>query len=126
MSHTRYILAILGTGILSLCGWFLVLLRLDPYSSTSLALMLFFISLFFALASFFTVLGYYFRIFLYKNEIYSSHIFVSLREGILFALFICSALVFQILRVLTWWNLLILLCAIFLLEAYFVSRAQNR
>jgi len=125
MSHTHYIIGILLAGILSLIGWFLVLFRLDPFSSTNIALILFFVSLFFALASFFTVMGYYLRVFFNKNEIYYAHILISLREGILFGFFVCIALIFQILRVLTWWNLLLLFLAIMLLEVYFLSRNQT-
>jgi hypothetical protein len=125
MSHTHYIIGILLAGILSLTGWFLVLFRLDPFSSTNIALILFFVSLFFALASFFTVIGYYLRVFFNKNEIYYAHILISLREGILFGFFVCITLIFQIIRVLTWWNLLLLFLAIMLLEVYFLSRGNN-
>jgi hypothetical protein len=125
MSHTHYIIGILLAGILSLIGWFLVLFRLDPFSSTNIALILFFVSLFFALASFFTVIGYYLRVFFNKNEIYYAHILISLREGILFGFFVCITLIFQIIRVLTWWNLLLLFLAIMLLEVYFLSRGNN-
>src|SRR6185436_14939849 len=123
--HTTYISAVLAAGVLSLLGWFLIVLRLDPFASTNIALVLFFISLFFALASFITVIGYYLRVVFNKNEIYYSHLLVSLREGILFALFVCLALGFQIMRVLTWWNLLLLFFAVFLLEVYFISRRSQ-
>lgn len=125
MSHTTYITGILLAGILSLIGWFVVLFRMDPFSSTNVALVLFFVSLFFALASFFAVIGYYLRVFFNRNEIYYSHILISLREGILFSFFVCIALIFQIIRVLTWWNLLLLFVAIMLLEAYFLSRSNE-
>ncbi len=124
MSHTTYISAILVAGIMSLIGWFLVLFRLDPFASTNIALGLFFVSLFFTLVSFFTVIGYYLRVFFNRNEIYYSHILISLREGILFAFFVCIALGFQVMRVLTWWNLILLFIAIFLLEAYFIARSK--
>lgn len=126
MSHTTYIVAILLAGILSLLGWFLVIWRLDPFSSTNLALVLFFVSLFFALASFFTVVGYYLRVLFNRNEIYYSHIIISLRQGILFALFICLSLGFQIMRVLKWWNVALLFAAIVLLEVYFISKSTQK
>lgn len=122
MSHTSYITLILLAGILSLFGWFVVVLRLDPFASTNMAVALFFISLFLSLASFFTVIGYYARVLFNKNEIYYSHVIISLREGILFAVFVSIALIFQIMRVLTWWNMVLLFMAIALLEVYFLSR----
>lgn len=125
MSHTSYIFAILFAGIISLCGWFLVLFRMDPFSSTNIALALFLISLFLALASFFTVIGYYLRVFFNKNEIFYAHIWISLRQGLLFSFFVCTAVVFQLMRVLTWWNLLLLFIAIVLLEVYFLSKNND-
>lgn len=126
MSHTTYIVAILLAGIMSLFGWILVIWRLDPFSSTSIALTLFFISLFFALASFFTVIGYYLRVLFNRNEIYYSHILISLRQGILFGLFICINLGFQIMRVLKWWNMLLLFIAVILVELFFLSRSNQK
>ncbi len=125
MSHTKYILGIFAAGIISLLGWVLVLYRLDPFSSTTIAMTLFFITLFFTLASFFTVIGYYLRVLLNRNEIYYAHIIISLRQGILFSLFVCLSLTFQLMKVLKWWNLALLFLAIILLEMFFVSRKDR-
>ncbi len=127
MSHTTYISSILAAGILSLIGWSVVLIRLDPFvTHNTTALVLFFISFFFSLSSFFTVIGYYLRVLINKNEIYYAHIIISLREGILFSFFVCASLGLQARKVLTWWNLILLFIAVFLLEAYFISKNTTR
>jgi len=82
LTHNKYLAFVSAAGLVSWIAWFIVLTKLDPFESTALALVLFFVSLFFAMACTFTVLGFYFRLWLNKNEIYSNHITISFRQGI--------------------------------------------
>ena len=122
MSHHRY-LAIIGTaGVFSWIAWIVVLNKLDPFESTGLALGLFYLSLFFALMCTFTVLGFYFRVWLNKNEIYYSHINIALRQGFLLTLIALGCLTFQLLNVLTWWSGLLFIATVTMVEFYFMAR----
>ncbi len=103
-------------------GWILVITQLSPYANLSIALILFFITLFIALTGTFGVLGFYFRLWLFKNEIFYKHINVSMRQGTFLSLIAVFCLVFQMLRVLTWWSGLLLVGAAVLLEFYFSAR----
>lgn len=108
-------------GVAATVSWlaFVMVIRmLDPFQSTGLALAMFFISLFFALTSTFTIIGFYIRMWVNKNEIYYNHINISLRQGILLALIALGCLLFQLLGVLTWWSGLLLIGAITLIEFY--------
>lgn len=122
MTHGRYIAIIGFAGALAWIGWFLVLNKLNPFESAGLALSFFFITLLIALTSTFTVFGFYFRVWLYKNEIFYKHINVALRQGLLLSLLTIFSLVFQMMRVLTWWSGLLLVVIAMLLEFYFSSR----
>ncbi len=122
MSHTKYIAIIGIAGLISWIAFFLVINKLDPFESTSLALALFFVSLAFALTSTFTVIGYYLRVWINKKEIYYDHINVSLRQGILLTLIAIGSLLFQLIGVLTWWSGLLLIGAITMIEFYVVAR----
>ncbi len=124
MTHNRY-LAIIGTaGLVSWIAWVVVINKLDPFESTGLALTLFYISLFFALSCTFTVLGFYFRVWLNKNEIYYQHIHTAFRQGVLLTVIALGCLTFQIMGLLTWWSGLLLIATITLFEFYFMAREQ--
>jgi hypothetical protein len=122
MSHHRY-LAIIGVaGVLSWIAWVIVLFKLNPYESTSLALGLFFLSLFLALSCTFTVVGFYFRIWLNKNEIFYNHINIAFRQGILLTLITLGCLILQLLGTLTWWSGILYIAAVTMVEFYFMAK----
>lgn len=122
MSHHRYIAIIAISALLAWVAWFLVLVKLSPFESTGLALAFFFMTLFIALSGTFTALGFYFRLWLFKNEIFYKHINVSLRQGVFLSLIAVFCLVFQLMRVLSWWSGLLLVSIAVLLEFYFSAK----
>lgn len=111
-----------GAGLLAWLGFFLVISKLSPYENMGLSLGLFFITLFIALSSTFAAFGFYFRVWLFKNEIFYKHINVALRQGIFLSLIAILCLVFQMMRVLTWWSGALLVSVSVLLEAYFSAK----
>ncbi len=122
MTHNKYILILTVAALIGWLAFYLVINKLDPFASTGLALAMFFISLFFALTSTFTIIGYYFRVWFNKNEIYYDHINVSMRQGILLTLITLGCLLFQLLSVLTWWSGLLLILSISMIEFYLVAK----
>ena len=122
MAHQRYILILGVAALISWLAFYLVVNKLDPFASTGLALALFFVSLFFALTSTFSVIGFYIRVWVNKNEIYYDHINVSLRQAILLTLITLGCLLFQLLGVLTWWSGLLLIAAVTMIEFYLVAK----
>lgn len=122
MTHHRYISMIAFAGVLAWVAWFVVLFKLDPYNHVGLSMFFFFITLFIALSGTFTVFGFYFRIWLFKNEIFYKHINIALRQGFFLSLIAIFSLVFQLMRVLNWWSGLLLIVIAVLLEFYFSSR----
>ena len=124
MSHHRY-LAIIGVaGLLSWLAWIVVLFKLDPFQSTQLGIGLFALSFFVALTCTFTVIGFYFRVWLNHNEIFYNHINIAFRQGLLLSLIAMGCLIFQLLNVLTWWSGLLYIAAITAIEFYFMAKAQ--
>ncbi len=122
MTHNRYIAYIAGSGAMAWLGFFVVISRLSPFENLELALTLFFLTLFVALSSTFGVIGFYFRVWLYRNEIFYKHIGVALRQGVFLSLITVFCLVFQIIKVLTWWSGLLLIVIIVMMESYFSAR----
>ncbi len=105
-------------------GWAITLYKLNPFESTGMALGFFFVTFFIALMCTFTVLGFYLRVWIYKNEIYYSHISISLRQGILLSLIVIISLAFQLLGVLNWFSGLLLIAAVLLIESFFSIRSR--
>jgi hypothetical protein len=122
MTHNKY-LTIIGTaGVFSWLAWIVVINKLDPFESTGLALGLFYLSLFFALVCTFTVIGFYFRLWLNRNEIYYNHINIAMRQGFLLTLIALGCLTFQLLGVLTWWSGILFIATVTMVEFYFMAR----
>jgi hypothetical protein len=122
MIHRNYLLVIAGAGLLAWVAFGTVIFKFNPYESTSIALAFFYMSLFIALSCTFTLVGYFFRMWLYKNEVFYLHINISLRQGILLSLIAVCCLVLLMLNVLTWWSGGLLISAAVLLEFYFASK----
>jgi Na+/melibiose symporter-like transporter len=89
-------------------SWGVVIHKLSPYVSPAPALVFFYTSFFIAHTATFALLGFYLRVWLNKNEVYYQHINIALRHGVLLSVIMCTGLFFQRLRVLTWWDGLLL------------------
>lgn len=122
MSHNKYLAIIAGSGLLAWISWFLVILKLSPRETLGLSLTFFYVTLFIALGATFAVFGFYFRVWLFKNEIFYRHINVALRQGIFLSLITVFCLIFQMMKVLSWWSGMLLILVAVLLEFYFSAR----
>lgn len=122
MTYNKYISIIGLAGIMAWLGFIVVINKISPFESMGLALSFFFITLFIALVCTFTVFGFYFRLWLYRNEIFYKHIGVSFRQALLLSVITIFCFAFQMMRVLTWWSGLLLVAIAVLLESYFSSR----
>jgi len=122
MKHSYYISGVFIATILGWASWFVVITKLSPFISGYLALSLFYASFFIALTGTFAILNYYLRLTFSKNKNYVEHLNVALRQGSLLSIMVCVGLVFQRLRVLTWWDALLILIIVLLIEFYFMNR----
>ncbi len=121
--YKQYLIIIAITAIMSWAAWGMVITKLDPFESTSLALGLFFTSLFFAMIGSFTLLGFGLRRWLGKDEVHYHHLSVSLRQGFLLSLCTLLCIAFLIVGVLKWWNGLLLVTIAVLIEMILTSRS---
>ncbi len=122
MIHNTYLTGILIATFFSWASWFVVVYKLSPFSQQTLALSLFYSSLFIALAGTFALILYFLRVWANKKEIYNVHLNTSIRQGVLLSIMVIIGLAFQRLRVLTWWDGILLLAIVLLIEFYFSSR----
>lgn len=122
MFLNRYVLSVFLASVASFLSLYLVLSKIDPFVDEKLGLVLFFVSLFFLVSSALTLVGYFFRVLFYREELFMNHFNVSLRQGIILGFCLCAIMGFQVLRTLTWWNGFIIVLISFLIELYFVAR----
>ncbi|HMB26332.1 MAG TPA: hypothetical protein VKP03_02860 [Patescibacteria group bacterium] len=114
--------------ILGLCtalcwlGWILVITLLNPFTSGSLALLLFYLSLGLALIGGFSILGFVIRVFVFtRNEVPSREISISSRQALLFTILIIVSLILQSFRLLTWWSICFMALLAGFTELFFLS-----
>lgn len=134
MSHKKLLLATLVFAVISWTSFALVLMRLEPclvFSITdfcerisSLSMILFYSSLFFALTSTFTLIGYASRFYIHNNEIFAAHFNMSLRQGILLTICIIACIILLTLSLLKWWTTAIIFTTVLFIEFYFLNKER--
>ncbi|MBU0578319.1 hypothetical protein KKF04_02170 [Patescibacteria group bacterium] len=122
MIHNTYLLSIAIATVFGWASWVLVIIKLSPFANPELSLTLFYASLFIALAGTLTLIIYHLRAWLNKGEIYNAHLNTALRQGVLLSAMISIGIGFQRLKVLTWWDGILLLAIVLMIEFYFMSR----
>jgi len=99
-----------------------VLICVDPENSKDVALSLFYLTLFLFLASFFNLFFLFFRRKLAGNDQAQLAAASSFRQGTLLSVLAISLLVLQSFQMLVWWDGLLVVAGVFLIELYFISR----
>jgi magnesium-transporting ATPase (P-type) len=127
MSLAKF-LSILGLAT-GLCwvSFLAVIFFMNPGTNTFLAPTFFYLSLTCALLGSFTMLGYLIRSFTNKEEQSYKQVKVASRQALLFTILVVFSLFLQSKELLSWWNLLVLLALLGLIEMFFLSyKKYNR
>lgn len=100
----------------------LIVGTVDPTVTQPMVFGAFYASLFLALTGTLSVVGFVLRIaFLRQQLVVSRHVAISFRQAIMLALLIVISLFLQSRSLLTWWNALLIVAAITVLEFFFIS-----
>lgn len=119
------LLAIIGVATsIAIAALTLVILKLDPYESTDLALSLFFISTFVSLTGTFTILLFFLKKWRAQDKVFLKHVTISLRQGFLLSLCTTICMALLILGLLRVWNGLLLVAIMTFTEFYFSSKDE--
>lgn len=108
--------------ILAMISWGLVVYYVDPLKSELVGVILFYLTSFFAFVGLFTLIGFNIRRRLNNNELLFVLVGVSFRQAVWLSLAITGVLMMQSARILEWWDACLLVLALGLLEAYFLSK----
>jgi len=108
--------------LLSLMALGIVIFYVNPESAGIFGVVLFYLIIFFVLSGIFNLFLLFIRKKLLGKEMVAINVGLSFRQGILVAIFCLIILILQSYRILVWWDALLSLGGIFLVELYFLNR----
>ena len=103
-------------------AWLVVLFYLNPEGAGFIGFLCFYVSLFFALLGTFSLLGFFIRVWFSREQIIFRHLGIASRQSLWFALLLVGTLIMQGSGYLRWWNALLLIFFLTVVEFFFLSR----
>ncbi len=122
MTLRAYIWGMRVVTLLSMAALGAVIVYVDPQSSAWIGLTLFYLAAFFSLGGVFNLLFLFLRRKLLGEDAAADSVGLSFRQGILLAVIFLGILILQSFRMLVWWDALLVVAGVFLIELYFLSR----
>lgn len=119
----RHYLLLMGVGTALAWGAVgIIIATVDPTDTQLVVFGVFYASLWLALTGTLSIIGFVLRVALLKKQlVVSRHVAVSFRQAVLLALLIVVSLFLQSRSLLTWWNALLIVAALTVLEFFFIS-----
>lgn len=112
------------SGALCWVGFALTVVNSNPAQGQA-ALISFYISLFIAVLTTLTLAGYLYRRHRYRNEVKYVAVRHSFRQGFLASLVLTILLLLQAPRLLSWWDILLIIAVGMLIELYLRSNVES-
>lgn len=122
MTLKSYLWGMRFSAILAFVAWALVLFYTDPTKGGLPVKIIFYFTLFLFLSAVFILMLSWARRKVGSKEAVFSDLGISFREGMLLALLAIALLALQSFRVLAWWDGLLVVAGIFLIELYFLTK----
>ncbi len=108
-------------------AWFLVLFTINPFEAGLIGYLMFYLSATVALIGTLSLLGFVGRLWiLHHEEIVLRQVTVAFRQACLFAFLILGSLFLQSKQMLAWWNVLIFVGFLAILELLALSLRRSR
>lgn len=122
MAPKSYLWGVRICTFLSLLAFIFVIYAIDPEIAGVSGKIIFYSILFFFLGGIFILTLTWMRARPEKDELTFSELGISFREGILLSILVVALLVLQSFRILVWWDGLLVVAGIFLIELYFLTK----
>ena len=122
MKLKKYLFSIFTLTLISLGIWLLIIFNQSSKEADLITYGAFFSSLLIFLSGFLSLVLFYVRYNFSNKELVLSLIPIAIRQSVLISLAIVSILLFQSLKVLTWWDTFLLIIVIILVELFFKTR----
>lgn len=122
MALRLYLFFLISAIIIAFGLAFVLIMGVNPFQSPIWIIILFYINLTILLAGILSLVGFYYKIQLSNREVIFSHIYPTLRQGILFAIVLVGFLFLKQIDSLNWWAALLLVMSVLLIELFFRSK----
>ncbi len=121
MTLSRYLILMIVATLVCCVAFFIVIYSVNPFNTVFLGFVLFYTSLFFSITGLASIVGFVSRYFLNKNQFITQQVIISFRQAVWFGILIIVSLFLQSQELVAWWNLLILLIILIVLEMMFLK-----
>ncbi len=119
------ILIILGT-IVAWVAWVTVLFNFDPTQISLIGFVMFYLSFFLAFSGTIFILGDSLKMRLLKKQLLYHRLRTSIRHAILLTILVMGWAVLKSYNLLQWWNLILYMLVLTVLEFFFISSQKQR
>ena len=122
MTLRAYIWGIRVLTLASLFALGAVVVYINPNSSSWIGITFFYLAAFFSAGGIFNLSLLFLRRKILGDELAADSIGLSFRQGILLAILVLAILFLQGLGILVWWDALLVMAGVFIIELFFLSR----
>ena len=122
MTLRTYLWGMRLISLISLIALAMVVIYIDPENSGAMGILLFYAIVFFMLGGIFNMILIFARRKFLGNEAAALNVSLSFRQGMLLSAAAIGILIFQSFQMLVWWNALLIVAGVFLIELYFLSK----
>ena len=121
MHHKVYFLTMLLAAIIGWLTWVIIILNINPFNASKLEILLFYITLLFALLGTIFLFGWFMRSRFIKRFRLEDHLGTIWRQSVLITFLVLILLFFQSAGALLWWVAILPILAFIMLEIFFVT-----
>lgn len=122
MTVKTYLWGMGASVLLCFAAWVLVLENVDPTGTDMLGFSIFYLTLFFALGSFFSLVGFYLRRKIFEDKIEFRQVEIGFRQGIFLAITFVGLLILQGQRQLNLYSAFFFVLVVIAAEFYFIIK----
>jgi hypothetical protein len=125
MSFRTYIIFMSVATLVSWSAWGIILFLVNPFEADVMSFLFFYVSLFFSLLGTIAIIGALTRRIFIKDKMLFRQVIVSFRQAVFISFLIMLCLLLQGERLLTWWNIMLLIAAVSVIELFAISKKQK-
>jgi hypothetical protein len=126
MSLKKYLFLMVSATILCWAVFVFVLFFINPKTAGLTGALFFYASLFLGLLGIFSILGFLSRYFLGLRIMAFRQVKIAFRQGAMLALLLTGSLFLQGQRLLVWWNTLLFILLLSIIEYFFLTAEEKK
>lgn len=126
MTLRQYLILMSLSAVFCWIIWVFVLFLIDPTATDILGFVFFYLSLFLSLAGTLSVVGLIFRMKFGREEAVFKTVTTSFRQATMLSCLIIGSLFLKSKSLLAWWNIVLLVLALTILEFFFMSYQNQK